>query len=248
MQSLGYNIQTMSVSSSSSWSMPAFSYDAGLVQQYGRHSEFDPFGNLWETFTEIGRVLHCRNIIDISDSSRIQNISARLYYTSGAPPGFAQALQAQTQNGFQWYEMATHKAKRQGLMSSCSCCEPKKVMRISWSHESSDDHKFAMRQILQAWIGLDFTLLDGSLCSTSNLPCVWQRDIFDGVHAETLVDYLANTRSSRQCMQEPSGCAAWNSGRGCHMCDMMYGLKWSRCMSMHWPQTIIDSFKYACDH
>ena len=141
------------------------------VQQYGRHCELDPYGNPWETFPEIGRVLHCKNIIDISDS-RIQSISARLYPRSGAPPGFAQALQTQAQRGFRWYEMATRGAKRQGLLSSCSCCQPKKVMRISWSHESSDDHIFAMHQFLQAWIGLEFTTLDGSFCGTSKLPCV----------------------------------------------------------------------------
>ena len=227
-------------------SSSSLSSQYSLVQQYGRHCQLDPYGNPWETFPEIGRVLHCKNIIDISDS-RIQSISDRLYPRSGAPPGFAQALQTQAQRGFRWYEMATHGAKRQGLLSSCSCCQPKKVMRISWSHESSDNHIFAMQQFLQAWIGLEFTTLDGSYCGTSNLPCVWQRDIFDGVHAETKKTYLA-TRSSQQCLQKPSGCAAWNSGRGCHMCDTMYGLKWSRCMSMHWPQTTIDSFKYACDH
>ena len=147
-----------------------------LTQQYGHHCRCDPYGNEWETDHELGRVIHCDNLIGIDDS-KIQSIIQRLYdWDAPAPPGFGMALSLTHNNDYKWYEMKTHKSKRHALLSRCSCCHPPKVMRIAWSRESSSQHMFAQRQHIQAWIGCRFAWMDGTDCcdtsSSSHLPCV----------------------------------------------------------------------------
>ena len=144
---------------------------------YGHHHRCNPYGWPWETDHEIGRVIHCKNLIPIDDS-KIQSFLQRLYYDWDAtsPVGFGTALSLTHSNNYQWYEMKTHQSKRQGLLSRCSCCHPPQVMRIAWSRGSSRQHMFEQWQHIQAWIGLPFARMDGTdFCDTSSsshLPCV----------------------------------------------------------------------------
>ena len=146
------------------------------VQRIGMHAAFDPYGAPWLTYHEIGAVLHCYNVISLHDynGGTIQSIHDRLYAQgAAAPPGLAQALtMTQTRNGYTWYTMNTHKAKRQGLLSHCSCCVPASVMRISWERTSSKEHIQQCQETLHAWIGLHFKMLPGDHRSTAKLPCV----------------------------------------------------------------------------
>ena len=51
-----------------------------------RHSPLDPEGFEWEEYQEIGRVLHCKNKIQI-DENKIQSFKQRLYYQwANQPP------------------------------------------------------------------------------------------------------------------------------------------------------------------
>ena len=97
-----------------------------------RHSPLDPEGFEWEEYQEIGRVLHCNNNIQI-DESKITSLVTRLYYHRGnrPPAGLAEAWPRNYNSGnFAWYEMYTQNAKRQGLLSHCNCCQPRKVNNI----------------------------------------------------------------------------------------------------------------------
>ena len=73
-----------------------------------RHSPLDPEGFEWEEYQEIGRVLDRR-----------------------PPAGLAEAWQGIYNSGFTWYEMYTQNAKRQGVLSHCNCCKPRRVKNIS---------------------------------------------------------------------------------------------------------------------
>ena len=155
---------------------PAHSEPTLLVQRIGMHAAFDPYGAPWLTYHEIGAVLHCYNRISLHDhdGGTIQSIYDRLYAQGeAAPPGLAHALAlSQTCNGYTWYTMNTHKAKRQGLLSHCACCVPASVMRISWERTSSKEHIQQCHETLHAWIGLNFKMLPGEHRSTAKLPCV----------------------------------------------------------------------------
>ena len=97
-----------------------------------RHSPLDPEGFEWEEYQEVGRVLHCTNSIQI-DENKITSLVTRMYYRWGdrPPAGLAEAWQRNYNSGFAWYEMYTGKAKRQGLLSHCNCCQPRRVKNIS---------------------------------------------------------------------------------------------------------------------
>ena len=98
-----------------------------------RHSPLDPEGFEWEEYQEIGRVLHCTNNIQI-DENNITSLVTRLYYhRSDRPPaGLADAWQRNYNSGnFEWYEMYTQNARRQGILSHCNCCKPRRVKNIS---------------------------------------------------------------------------------------------------------------------
>ena len=98
-----------------------------------RHSPLDPEGFEWEEYQEIGRVLHCTNNIQI-DENKITSLVTRLYHhRSDRPPaGLADAWQRNCNSGnFEWYEMYTQNARRQGILSHCNCCKPRRVKNIS---------------------------------------------------------------------------------------------------------------------
>ena len=98
-----------------------------------RHSPLDPEGFEWEEYQEIGRVLHCTNNIQI-DENKITSLVTRLYYhrNDRPPAGLADAWQRNYNSGnFEWYEMYTQNARRQGILSHCNCCKPRRVKNIS---------------------------------------------------------------------------------------------------------------------
>ena len=143
----------------------------------GQHSRFDPYGCPWRIYHDYAAVIYCHNVVSVEDpwGGAIASICQRLYYSwQDAPPeGFCQAMAAsQTRNKCTWYWMKTHKAKREGLLSHCTCCNPASVMSISWSNESTKELIEHCQQKLQAWIGLKFRMLPGDLLSTAKLPSV----------------------------------------------------------------------------
>ena len=97
-------------------------------------------------------------------------------------------------------------------------------MEISFQRGSSEAHLNLVRQKLRAWVGCSYNILDPEDLREATLPSVWQRQIFDDVHAADR-EGVFQTQSRQQFTQGASGCAAWNRGQGCEACDKMYGPK-----------------------